>query len=87
MNRLDKIARRSKRVGGAIADLWGSHLVGSYVDELHVEKSFYPEKSLSRGDCAHSKFMSLFIIVSFFTSFHYYVQSSVSLSSCLCDKC
>ena len=23
MNRLDKIARRSKRVGGAIADLWG----------------------------------------------------------------
>ena len=28
MNGLDKIARRSKRVGGAIADLWGSHLVG-----------------------------------------------------------
>ena len=27
-NRLDEIARRSKRVGGAIADLWGSHLVG-----------------------------------------------------------
>ena len=26
MNRLDKIARRSKRVVGAIADLWGSHL-------------------------------------------------------------
>ena len=25
INRLDKIARRSKRVGGAIADLWGSH--------------------------------------------------------------
>ena len=23
INRLDKIARRSKRVGGAIADLWG----------------------------------------------------------------
>ena len=23
MNRLDKIARRSKRVGGAIADSWG----------------------------------------------------------------
>ena len=30
INRLDKIARRSKRVGGAIADLWGSHLVGVY---------------------------------------------------------
>ena len=27
INSLDKIARRSKRVGGAIADLWGSHLV------------------------------------------------------------
>ena len=25
INRLDKIARRSKRLGGAIADLWGSH--------------------------------------------------------------
>ena len=23
INRLDKIARRSKRIGGAIADLWG----------------------------------------------------------------
>ena len=31
INRLDKIARRSKRVGGAIADLWGSHLVGSCI--------------------------------------------------------
>ena len=30
MNRLDKIARRSKRVGDAIADSWGSHLVGTY---------------------------------------------------------
>ena len=30
INRLDKIARRSKRVGDAIADLWGSHLVGVY---------------------------------------------------------
>ena len=30
INRLDEIARRSKRVGGAIADLWGSHLVGTY---------------------------------------------------------
>ena len=30
INRLDKIARRSKRVSGAIADLWGSHLVGTY---------------------------------------------------------
>ena len=29
INRLDKIARRSKRVGDAIADLWGSHLVGT----------------------------------------------------------
>ena len=27
INGLDKIARRSKRVGGAIADLWGSHHV------------------------------------------------------------
>ena len=27
INGLDKIARRSKRVGGAIADLWGSHYV------------------------------------------------------------
>ena len=27
MNGLDKIARRSKRVSGAIADLWGSHYV------------------------------------------------------------
>ena len=30
ISRLDKIARRSKRVGGAIADLWGSHWVGVY---------------------------------------------------------
>ena len=30
INRLDKIARRSKRVGGAIADLWGSHFVETY---------------------------------------------------------
>ena len=30
INRLEKIARRSKRIGGAIADLWGSHLVGTY---------------------------------------------------------
>ena len=33
INRLDKIARRSKRVGGAIADLWGSHLVGSCMEK------------------------------------------------------
>ena len=31
INRLDKIARRTKRVGGAIADLWGSLLVGTYL--------------------------------------------------------
>ena len=27
MNGLGKIARKSKRLGGAIADLWGSHYV------------------------------------------------------------
>ena len=38
-NGLDKIARRSKRVGGAIADSWGSHLVGtSRKVELHRKK-------------------------------------------------
>ena len=30
IKRLDKTARRSKRVGGVIADLWGNHLVGVY---------------------------------------------------------
>ena len=46
INRLDKIARRSKRVlvGGAIADLWGSHLVG----RLYGEKLSLTEKSISR---------------------------------------
>ena len=44
INRLDKIARRSKRVGGAIADLWGSHLVGTY----YVEKLSLTEKKQSR---------------------------------------
>ena len=43
INRLDKIARRSKRVGGAIADLWGSHLVGTYyiVVEKWIGSEFY----------------------------------------------
>ena len=44
INRLDKIARRSKRVGGAIADLWGSHLVGTL-----VEKWIGAEFFISRG--------------------------------------
>ena len=30
INRVDKIARRSKRVGGAIADLWAATCVGVY---------------------------------------------------------
>ena len=41
MNGLDKIARRSKRVGGAIADLLGSNLVGTH---YVVEKSFCRKK-------------------------------------------
>ena len=45
INRLDKIARRSKRVGGAIADLWGSHLVGTYLVEKWIGSEFY----ISRG--------------------------------------
>ena len=50
MNRLDNIARRSKRVGGAIADLWGSHLVGVYyrsVVDCWIGAEFY----MSRGTC------------------------------------
>ena len=46
MNGLDKIARRSKRVVGAIADLWGSHLVGAY---YIVEKWIGAEFFISRG--------------------------------------
>ena len=51
MNRLDKIARRSKRVGGAIADLWGSHLVGTYyrvsTELIHnIEKLIYFKRIL-----------------------------------------
>ena len=48
INRLDKIARRSKRVGGAIADLWGSHLVGTYYTNV-VEKWIGSEFFMSRG--------------------------------------
>ena len=42
INRLDKIARRSKRVGGAVADLWG----GQYLCfGRELEKSrFRPRK-------------------------------------------
>ena len=43
MNGLDKIARRSKRVGGAIADLWGSHYVcpskKSKLEKIHFKCS------------------------------------------------
>ena len=53
INRLDKIARRSKRVGGAIADLWDSHLVGTYYMHV-VEKLSEAEKSLSPGDYEES---------------------------------
>ena len=48
INRLDKIARRSKRVGGAIADLWGGQYQ-SFSSGLTVEKSSWTEKSISRG--------------------------------------
>ena len=48
INRLDKIARRSKRVGGAIADLWGGQYL-CFSSGLTVEKSSWTEKSISRG--------------------------------------
>ena len=48
INRLDKIARRSKRVGGAIADLWGGQYL-CFGRELHGEKLSWTEKSISRG--------------------------------------
>ena len=48
INRLDKIARRSKRVGGAIADLWGGQYL-CFSSGLTVEKSSLTEKSISRG--------------------------------------
>ena len=47
INRLDKIARRSKRVGGAIADLWGGQYL-CFSSGLTVEKSSWTEKSISR---------------------------------------
>ena len=45
MNRLDKIARRSKRVGGAIADLWGGQYL-CFGRELYGEKLSWTEKSI-----------------------------------------
>ena len=47
INRLDKIARRSKRVGGAIADLWGGQYL-CFGRELYGEKLSLTEKSISR---------------------------------------
>ena len=52
INRLDKIARRSKRVGGAIADLWGSHYVcpskKSTLDKIHFKCSVVREQARSK---------------------------------------
>ena len=47
INRLDKIARRSKRVGGAIAELWGGQYL-CFGRELYGEKLSLTEKSISR---------------------------------------
>ena len=54
MNGLDKFARRSKRVGGAIADFWGCVIMYPPIfPELssQVEKLSYPGKSSSRAIC------------------------------------
>ena len=72
MNRLDKIARRSKRVGGAIADLWGCTFMyppvfpelSSLVDHW-IGAEFYVSRGTYRVKIYHLHAFRFMILMSY----------------------